>query len=58
MFLTECKKIVRSFLFWLFTAAIVLAYLTQFTPALKAKLAMPTEENACNSLAFMYTPNL
>lgn len=46
MFLTECKKIVRSFLFWLFTAAIVLAYLTQFTPALKAKLAMPTEENA------------
>lgn len=46
MFLTECAKLCRSFVFWIFAAAIFLVYLTQFAPELEAKMAEPTEENA------------
>lgn len=58
MFLKECKKLVRSFLFWLFTAAIVLVYLTQFVPELKTKLAKPTEENTSYGAIVTKDPNV
>ncbi len=45
MFLMECRKIWRSFLFWIFAAAVLGAYLTQFAPELTERMAKPVEGN-------------
>lgn len=45
MFLKECKKIGRSFVFWIFAAAILFTFVTQFAPELRAKLQKPVKGN-------------